>query len=326
MSPSPAHPAGGAAPASAETWLALIAELARDPVPLAAESPQRRADRQRAQAGLLALRAASDCGPVRPANLGLVKSWAILAPVLARCWLDSGSLLGPARDGQAMAWDSDIDFGLWSDDLPDLLALCDELAGRGFKVTRRAYRGHLYGVTIKLPKVRPLHVHVFFRHGDLAVSPQLLSLHERRPAAAMAPFRNRPLTRNALQLLRAATQRRSLPGRVLGRLVRPVWRAYLRHRNTLPREVWPITWPYEALYAFGTWRIPARHFDTLARLTIDGLPFPVPADHEGYLTLRYGDWRRPRPDWCYWTDDGCITPRPPEDCGLGALFAPDPGP
>lgn len=303
--------------------LRAVVALAAAPVAPGAETEGRRQARIAAQDAVLALRATpGDGGPIRKANLGLVKSWALLAPALARVWLDSGSLLGPARDGQAMAWDSDIDFGLWSRDLPDLLALCDELAGRGFKVTRRAYRGHLYGVTIKLPKVRPLHVHVFFRHGDLAVSPQLLSLHERRPAAAMAPFRNRPLTRNALQLLRAATQRRSLPGRVLGRLVRPVWRAYLRRRNTLPREAWPSTWPYEALYAFGTWRIPARHFDTLGHLAIDGLPFPVPAEHESYLALRYGDWRRPQPDWCYWTDDGCITPRPPEDCGFGALFAP----
>lgn len=309
------------APPGLADWLAVIGALARAPMPLSAETPARRAQREAAQAALLALRDLPEGAPIRRANLGLVKSWALLAPTLGQCWLDSGSLLGPARDGQAMAWDSDIDFGLWSHDLPDLRALCDDLAVRGFKVTWRAYNGHPYGVTIKLPKVRPLHVHVYFRHGDLAVSPQLLSLHERRPAAALAPFRNRPLTRNALQLLRAATQRRSLPGRVLGRLVRPVWRAYLRRRNTLPREDWVRRWPYDALYAFGTWAIPARHFETLDRLVIDGLPFPIPADHQGYLALRYGDWRQPQPEWCYWTDDGCLTPRPPEACGFGALFA-----
>lgn len=41
------------------------------------------------------------------------------------------------------------------------------------------------------------------------------------------------------------------------------------------------------------------HFRTLSVATIDGIKFPVPSFPELYLTLLYGDWRTPKPDWLH---------------------------
>jgi len=42
-------------------------------------------------------------------------------------WLDFGALLGAARNGEFIPWDSDVDFGILGDDLSRLRALEDEV-------------------------------------------------------------------------------------------------------------------------------------------------------------------------------------------------------
>ncbi|MGH9078374.1 MAG: LicD family protein [Acidimicrobiales bacterium] len=51
-----------------------------------------------------------------------------------RFWLDYGALLGAVRDGQLVAWDVDVDFGIMAEDVPLVLALAETIRARGHQV------------------------------------------------------------------------------------------------------------------------------------------------------------------------------------------------
>jgi phosphorylcholine metabolism protein LicD len=51
-------------------------------------------------------------------------------------WLDYGSLLGAVRDGQLIAWDSDVDIGILATDRDRLTALASEIASAGHRLDR----------------------------------------------------------------------------------------------------------------------------------------------------------------------------------------------
>jgi len=64
----------------------------------------------------------------------------------------------------------------------------------------------------------------------------------------------------------------------------------------------------EYTWAEGTKRyarksVPAHFHDELTRIEFAGNSYPIPADAEGYLTQRYGDWRTPKKDWDHIVDD-----------------------
>jgi hypothetical protein len=83
-------------------------------------------------------------------------------------------------------------------------------------------------------------------------------------------------------------------------------------RNKLDREVWTGWKPFSVLYSMYTWIVPLRFFEDLDSVELGGTRLPVPSSSEEYLSLRYGNWRTPVSDWCYWTDDGLIVPKAPE--------------
>lgn len=49
--------------------------------------------------------------------------------------------------------------------------------------------------------------------------------------------------------------------------------------------------------------VPAEFYDSLSTVEFNGNTYSVPADYEGYLTVRYGDWRVQKKEWDYSTDD-----------------------
>lgn len=303
-------------------WLALATCLLPGMGPAPAREDKELLENLRALALEQALRE-----PPRPdrAHAGVLKAHLLAVQVTAHYWLDSGSLLGPVRGDAAIAWDSDIDLGVWDDAVPAFLKLHEDLLRRGYKSSLRSYRGKIYGFTVKLPKTRPIHVHVFFRHEDLACSPQTLSLYKKPERGSEAPFRRMPLTQFLLRSLHGSAmawrEGNRLQRGMRRYLTRRVWGLFARLRNRHPREDWPKRYPYSAIHAIGTWTVPARHFDRLGEIALHGVPVRVPDDHETYLALRYGNWREPRSDWIYWLDDGCLTPKRPEDCGFASLFS-----
>ena len=55
-----------------------------------------------------------------------------------------------------------------------------------------------------------------------------------------------------------------------------------------------------------TWVIPFDLVAPLGWMEVAGQRYRVPAQVEDYLDYRYGDWRTPVEEWCYWEDDGAI--------------------
>ena len=253
---------------------------------------------------------------------------AVLSDCDVQYWMDSGSLLGLIRDGKEIPWDSDIDLGVWAGDLERLAAALPEFRRRGYEVSQRRYRGRVYGLTIRNRAEReswPVHIHVFFAAGEIAWSPQTVTYQPVRRVDGEQPFAPWPRLRSALTHIKAeARERRTGSG--LRRLWRwgvclPVWGALAVARDRLDRQYWERVWPYSTVHAIHTWVVPSRHFDRLEHRQVDDVPIPVPSDVEDYLALRYGEWRTPVADWCYWTDDGCLYADTPErvlsQLGLG---------
>jgi hypothetical protein len=52
-------------------------------------------------------------------------------------WLDYGALLGAVRSGELVPWDSDVDWGIFREDLPRLRALESEIAAAAHELDTR---------------------------------------------------------------------------------------------------------------------------------------------------------------------------------------------
>lgn len=86
-------------------------------------------------------------------------------------WLDYGSLLGALRDGQLIAWDSDVDFGCFRSDYDRIAALAGEVAeaGHWMDLTDTAV------IRICSSKTNHLHADLYFwteRDGLVQMDPQ----------------------------------------------------------------------------------------------------------------------------------------------------------
>lgn len=65
------------------------------------------------------------------------------------------------------------------------------------------------------------------------------------------------------------------------------------------------TWA-EGISRYARKSVPARFHDELGTIEFAGRDYPIPADADGYLTCRYGDWRTPNKDWDHIHDDQAL--------------------
>lgn len=86
----------------------------------------------------------------------------------------------------------------------------------------------------------------------------------------------------------------------------PAYRVARTAYRRIDRGVMAETWPIREVFVALTWVVPADLVLPLATLDVEGISYPVPHDVDSYLTYRYGDWRTPTDQWCYWEDDGAI--------------------
>lgn len=62
----------------------------------------------------------------------------------------------------------------------------------------------------------------------------------------------------------------------------------------------------EGITRYARKSVPAHFHDELDTVEFDGQNYPIPADVDGYLTQRYGDWRTPNKNWDHIHDDKAL--------------------
>jgi len=232
-----------------------------------------------------------------------------------RCWMDSGSLLGLVRHGRLNHWEKDIDLGIWIDDYEKARDICREVAERYSLWYREKWlKGAPYAFLLcshpgGKRTTLPLSVHVFYRHGDAAWSPQKYSLVSARSKYPRYVYRSvngegrASLRRKLAFIARRPAYSLCIIAEKLNltkRIGQPLMR--IEQGDSLKDRL--LTHLFVEIFQ---WKIPGRYFDDLQPISESHPYILAPSDVDGYLRARYGDWQTPVKSWFYLVDDGCIS-------------------
>lgn len=197
-------------------------------------------------------------------------------------WLDSGTLLGLVRDQRILAWDKDIDLGMWDQDLKTFKSIIknSKLFDETTKFQYKNYASEVYHISINNNSWKiPVHINVYRKSHDHAYCAQ---------------------GHSKINTYRGMKKK-------LLKVVRKVFTKFFTDRYT-----WNNTWLINKTYDVYTWWIPQCYFCKLTDIQVHDMDFIVPHYYKEYLQARYGDWLVPNDHWNYWEDDNCIVQLPPE--------------
>jgi hypothetical protein len=236
-------------------------------------------------------------------------------------WVDSGVLLGLVRSGRLLRWEKDVDLAITAVDAQRLLELEGRFASIGYRTGVHRYRGHIYALSLQPTVSAPdgtlrAGIHVFRRTGDHLWSPQTQMYVPppapdilRGPPSAVGRAARWAMERWMYSSQGAEGDQTSrAPDRET-----PVTKASRFVYRRVDQGALAETWPTREVCVPLTWVLPHDLVFPLATLEAWGRPLPVPGRTEDYLAYRYGDWRSPTSQWCYWEDDGAIRRAPPVD-------------
>lgn len=210
-------------------------------------------------------------------------------------WLECGTLLGAVRDSRFIAWEHDIDLGVWYEKVPDSVRalMSKEFRDKGLKVqVLESY------MTIKKGLVHT-DINFYCPVDDKAVVPLLIPKN---------------LTGKYLFLLRSILLTPYFYeidfGNKISRSIRSILSMISHILPSILRK--QIAKVILALYKkYGSenisWVVPAHYFANLASIKFYDMEFKVPAKTKEYLAYRYGeDWHIPRKEWGGYDEDGSI--------------------
>ena len=193
-------------------------------------------------------------------------------------WTDSGTLLGLVREGQVLAHDSDLDFGLWDTDIPKLLLVLDFLKGQQeYRIIKEFFLGQLFKCKIVPADSEKLtiDINIFRRRDGHAWCPQKF--------VPPNPYRISDPRFWLLSCIRT-----------------PI--CFLWNNVAVSTSI--TEFPWNLVSEIRTWWIPEKYFVSVKLL--DNWNVYVPQKYTEYLTLRYGDWETPSSSWSFWEQDGAL--------------------
>jgi len=216
----------------------------------------------------------------------------VLAENAIPYWVDSGTLLGLVREGRLLGWDNDIDLAIMHEHLEQFLELAQSLEAKGYAVAKRSWHGLIYKV--KLTPLgglaRTIDVNIFREAENHIWCPQVAWVEFGREIASAIER----LPQSAWALVDLSFHR------ILRRVVL---------RNGVPRHICVDRYPWKRFFKLYTWWIPKDMIFPLGQDISTGIS--IPGKVELYLNFRYGDWRTPKSNWSFLTDDGGLVHKEP---------------
>jgi len=227
-------------------------------------------------------------------------------------WLDQGTLLGMVREGRLLAGDHDIDLGIFYEDYRAKKGELEKrLKASGFFV--ETCKPHQFSVSDLTNRYRMVNAAFYRVENERAVK----KVYHPRGGRLFHAL-------EGLVIFCAHREAGSLEDKLLGKGKNGVTieantisaflkRGLLFCLKIVPTGVFSLLGHLagRARYILRPYKlmaVPGEHFLQLEYISLGPRKVPVPGETEKYLALKYGaDWRLPRDEWDFFSDDGAIT-------------------
>ena len=214
-------------------------------------------------------------------------------------WLDFGTLLGAVRDGKIIEWDSDIDLSVWYKDYLKVGSVCLKLKDIGFNVyfntkSEIAISKNLCRITINFYESLDNKAVKDFSSPKnfLGKFVQLITNHL-NSVLVVSDHSDVKSESKIIKIISKISMK--TPNKIKTNFV----------QNMLKKVIYFFDKKISSSYIYS--EVPIHFFNDFKTIKFYGMEFKVPAKTEKYLEFRYGkDWRIPRKDYIFQTDDCTI--------------------
>jgi phosphorylcholine metabolism protein LicD len=207
-------------------------------------------------------------------------------------WLDEGTLLGAIREKKFIEWDHDIDFGVWSETIPKITLLFNELRDSEIEICFFDWKKHIKFLSNGYEiDINPYHLkgkkatRTWYAHNKLGDILDyiiwMLHIGDVKYRKSEAPSF---IKKSILGFRKLA------PKCMSKKIIKILLKIYEKMGCKLIHIA-----------------IPSHFFTEFTTIEFYDSEFKGPKETEKYLEYRYGkDWRIPKRDYVYTTDDHSI--------------------
>lgn len=207
-------------------------------------------------------------------------------------WLDMGTLLGAARDGQMIKWDNDIDFSAWYKDFKSFDLVIKDFKKLGYEVHLKEHKilikKTVFNVDIYLHREKDNFAVNFWGRSSI-IWTRLVWKYK-----YFAHFLYlMKMDFNSKFYMTASKSNKNLntSRKIIEKLVSFI---PFKFRNELMKAIDKIMHRYYRV------KVPKFFFNTLDEISYYGMSFKSPNYLEEYLKCRYGPtWKTPNPKWAW---------------------------
>jgi len=207
-------------------------------------------------------------------------------------WLDTGTLLGAAREKKFIAWDYDVDLGALYKELSKIVDVFDEIKRLGYEVC--------YFPIEKCIKILKENCEIDINLYESKDDEVTRAWYVNNKIGQILDYFRWILRIEKTDLKRSKLPKTFTKILMTKRIIIPV---FLREKlaNSVENFYYKIGCKIVDI------RIPKKYFTNLTEIEFYNTKFKAPSKIEEYLELRYGkDWRTPQKDYVYYRDDGSI--------------------
>lgn len=219
-------------------------------------------------------------------------------------WLDWGTLLGAVREGKMIAWDNDMDMGVFGADYDKIITSIPEFKKRGFYVNELPVPNTKGVICRKFSFTKLGCLIDIFPYYNIKDNPNEMVLFDSMEGKKFSIYLNWFLLRILLGVEMSSSNKSKailfkigkflmffIPKRLKGYFVKKVERVLLAANDgTHIRCI----------------SVPKHYFENLGKIKYYGEDFYVPSNVEDYLRFKYGEnWKKPVRDW-HWAESECV--------------------